>query len=1124
MKKSLRARNIVVLLVVLCLAMLISTLTINDNVSHSTAYAASDSVSSNFTITLTSDGTGYKVAARNRQMTTAIIPEKYNGLAVKEIADNGFTSCVKLKEVKIPHTVIKIGNNAFANCSNLEKSVYGMPRVERIGNNAFAMCPKLNDLVLPNTINFLGSRVLRNNSNTVYSRMTESAMDDLNDQWLNDSKVQVVYGNSVLLSEIFDDQGEEIIGYSIKKTQNINNPNVDFVLGDTYKDKPLLEIKKEAFYGCEFKSFTLKHGIIDPEEKDVTEIEGNETQEDSIKGFLPLDTECDHEVNIKSSAFSVMQAEYIDILVNVRFDDDEVNEPDYEDYENGHSTDIFAYSLARSITLPNNITYIPHSMFSGCFNLREIKNVDRFVDVNRISGNITTIGADAFAYCPAMLNLYIPSSVTTVGNAIFNGWGDSEVEQKVHFEDFYEAPVGMDGYDWNPNWQGTTYDNFKVQFKTISVVFDKEGGKEGVGTNGVSAMYNQNMPVATAPEREHYDFGGYFSKRNGGGTQYYDENMASVNNWDKKDATILYAHWIPHTFSVMFDKDGGTGGSDEVIASYEQPMPSAIKPTKTGFEFLGYYLDGNQYYDENMNGVRPWNFAENGRTLTAKWRQKDYAVKLNEQENTTHIIFAKYDEPMPLQSKPIRAGFEFMGYFTEPDGKGIKYYDENMESARNWDIDSEDPVDLYAYWIQKEFTISFYYNDGSDRVERITGIHYGDPLPDADFVPFVKGKAFKGYRAENKELYYTNDMSPAKIAYDVDGNLDLYAELDFITYRIYYELDGGTNNPDNPEEEFTIEYDHTLLEPTNPPLVFLYWSYNNVEIGNNLNELIESLDEGVTSITLKANWTDTEIINVNEPFGTKDVSLPKVKIYMLAEFSNECTINVASTTEILEIYGDGRTYNMNIEVVGTANLSMHLHNILLQAHSNSSAIVANSYSTVNLHTYDKVRIQGTTNSIKNGTAAIICGNLNILTASNLFIIGGDGKDGANGFYGNSGGNGGNAGAGVIGNVNIQCHMYIYAGLAGNGGDSIELPTMPGAQGYGGKGGKGAKAVTGELIIGRGVNCTVVDSENGEDGTGRTNIIPGNPGVNPDPVPVPDPTPVPNPDPVIPPVTPPIIIK
>lgn len=41
------------------------------------------------------------------------------------------------------------------------------------------------------------------------------------------------------------------------------------------------------------------------------------------------------------------------------------------------------------------------------------------------------------------------------------------------------------------------------------------------------------MPYATAPTKDGYTFGGYFTSRNGQGTKYYSASMSSSRTWDK---------------------------------------------------------------------------------------------------------------------------------------------------------------------------------------------------------------------------------------------------------------------------------------------------------------------------------------------------------------------------------------------------------------------------------------------------------------------------------------------------------------------------------------------------------------------------------------------------------------
>ena len=50
----------------------------------------------------------------------------------------------------------------------------------------------------------------------------------------------------------------------------------------------------------------------------------------------------------------------------------------------------------------------------------------------------------------------------------------------------------------------------------------------------------------------------------------------------------------------------------------------------------------------------------------------------------------------PKLYPPIREGFTFMGYYTQMNGQGVKYYNADMTSAKKWDIDAD--TTLYAYW------------------------------------------------------------------------------------------------------------------------------------------------------------------------------------------------------------------------------------------------------------------------------------------------------------------------------------------------------------------------------------------------------------------------------------------
>ena len=286
-----------------------------------------------------------------------------------------------------------------------------------------------------------------------------------------------------------------------------------------------------------------------------------------------------------------------------------------------------------------------------------------------------------------------------------------------------------------PVWDRTTnlYVLAKWVAHTTKITFDPQGGNN-YGVSGVTATYAQAMPTmgVQAPTRDGYEFGGYFTKQNGKGTKYYNVDMTSAKNWniDQPEYT-LYAYWIPNEYMVRLDKQGGTGGSTSVIATYGEPLPSGeTAPTKVGYEFRGYYSSQNdewqeaqgndsynndkQYYDKDMVGVEPWDIAA-GATIYAHWAPKTYIVTLDADggvlpnpvvdDNAGNFAITK-DESNSVMTIPFvyglektneivhsaakKPGYEFLGWY---DSKNVKVI--GVEESRNCTI-----TDNGGYWIE----------------------------------------------------------------------------------------------------------------------------------------------------------------------------------------------------------------------------------------------------------------------------------------------------------------------------------------------------------------------------------------------------------------------------------------
>ncbi len=363
--------------------------------------------------------------------------------------------------------------------------------------------------------------------------------------------------------------------------------------------------------------------------------------------------------------------------------------------------------------------------------------------------------------------------------------------------DAYTIPSGTLYYDENGKFVAVSTDsngNFLSLFSspstislvaeweanTYTVTLDKQDGTGG--TNSVTATYDSAMPSASAPTRTGYTFGGYYSEANGGGTQYYNADMSSAHIWDVADNGTLYALWTANSYTVTLNAIGGTGGTASVTAIYDSAMPSATAPTGTGYNFLGYYYNDTQYYDENMNSVRAWDRAE-ATTLIAHWLPKQCTVILDADAvvttpGTAYVNNVTYNQPMPTPeglTAPTRTGYTFGGYYIGHNGSGTQYYTASMTSATNWLEDTESETTLYAKWTANQYTVSFNARGGSPTPGDIT-VTYDEEYGSLS-TPTRYGFSFNGW--------YTGETSGTQVTSSttvhITDDQTLYAHWNPIT-------------------------------------------------------------------------------------------------------------------------------------------------------------------------------------------------------------------------------------------------------------------------------------------------------------------------------------------------------
>lgn len=198
------------------------------------------------------------------------------------------------------------------------------------------------------------------------------------------------------------------------------------------------------------------------------------------------------------------------------------------------------------------------------------------------------------------------------------------------------------------------------------------------------------LPAATTAAKQTYAYSGGATTIHMGsansGINFYAINLIYSGG---DDPTPI------QTYTLSYDENGGSGtmeeqsGTSVTVAtnSFTAPTGYTFKEWNTNAKGSGtkYTAGQNVTMTEDL-------------TLYAVWSPLSYTITLNEMGGTggTTSITVTFDAAMPNITIPSRNGYTFKGYFSEQNGSGKQYYDENGSSTNSWITPSD--ATLYAAW------------------------------------------------------------------------------------------------------------------------------------------------------------------------------------------------------------------------------------------------------------------------------------------------------------------------------------------------------------------------------------------------------------------------------------------
>ena len=366
-------------------------------------------------------GTGITQPVYN-QHVFAYLPRSYSGAytipdGIEQIAGGAFSSCKGLTSVKLPNSVITIGEFAFAGCG-ITQPVYNqhvfayLPRsysgaytipdgIEQIGHDAFSDCYRLKSVNIPNSVTTIGNYAFAGCSGlksvTLPNSVTRLGYDIFDASGIT----QPVYNDHVFVYMPRSYSGAYTMPEGIEQIAKGAFCNCTGLTSVTIPNS-IISISAHAFWGC---------GITKP------------VYNDHVFAYMPNSysgayTIADGIEQIAGGAFSSCKG-----LTSVKLPNSLTTIGDEA---------FISCSGLKSVTLPDSVTSLGDNAFYGCSGLTTVTLSNSITRISNrafcscsklksitIPNSVTSIGYDAFNACTALTSITIPSSVTSIGYEAF---------------------------------------------------------------------------------------------------------------------------------------------------------------------------------------------------------------------------------------------------------------------------------------------------------------------------------------------------------------------------------------------------------------------------------------------------------------------------------------------------------------------------------------------------------------------------------------------------------------------------------------------------------------------------------------------------------------------------------
>ena len=309
-----------------------------------------------------------------------------------------------------------------------------------------------------------------------------------------------------------------------------------------------------------------------------------------------------------------------------------------------------------------------NSMFYACDSLKEL-DLSSF-DLSKCTSNSTMISGKDLAKIVLGPKFKFNSTNTFPTPNWFKGESMEEKYSPTELKNLYNASMA------------DTY------YREYTVNFNGNGGQANPKTK--YTLYGKEIESLPTATKLGYHLDGWFTEIAGG---------EEIHVGDSYLQDTYYAHWSPNHYTLRLNPNGGQGANKDVHLAYNDTyFLSPIEFERPGWEIASWNTkrdgSGVSYaVDDEVTMMTP---DDDGFvTLYAQWSNEWYDITFDSQGGnevpSRHIIKGK---KVGSLYEPARQGYQFMGWYTEPNGQGTKITKDTLvtEDKTYYAAWSRDPV------------------------------------------------------------------------------------------------------------------------------------------------------------------------------------------------------------------------------------------------------------------------------------------------------------------------------------------------------------------------------------------------------------------------------------------------